>query len=364
MNTIGDQIKLTIYGESHGASIGAVLDGLPAGVSVDWDEVRREMERRAPGRNALSTDRKEKDAFEIQSGYFNDHTTGTPLCVMIRNGDQHSKDYDQLRHIMRPGHADYAGHVRYGGYNDYRGGGHFSGRLTAPLVFAGAIAKQVLQSRGITVGSHIQRIAGVEDARFSPLGESAERLEQLTHELLPLLDPSKAEAMKLAVRDARSAKDSVGGLIEVMAVGLPAGLGDPLFDSVESALAHMLFSVPAVKGVEFGDGFALAQMRGSEANDAMQYDGGTVKTLSNHNGGITGGITNGAPLLCRLVIKPTASIAKAQRTVDLDTGEDAELSITGRHDPCIVQRAVPVVEAATAWVLLDILLQSQAYTLR
>lgn len=364
MNTIGDRIKLTIYGESHGASIGAVLDGLPAGISIDWDEVRREMERRAPGRNKLSTDRKEKDAFEVQSGYFNDATTGTPLCMMIQNGDQHSKDYDQLRHLMRPGHADYAGHVRYGGYNDYRGGGHFSGRLTAPLVFAGAIAKQILKSHGITVGAHIGEIAGIEDEKFSPLGESPERLEALTHELLPLLDPSKADAMMLAVQQAKSAMDSVGGTIEIMAVGLPVGLGDPMFDSVESALSHMLFSVPAVKGVEFGDGFAIARMRGSEANDAMHYDGKEIKTLSNHNGGITGGITNGAPLLCRLAIKPTASIARAQQTVDLDTGKDATLAITGRHDPCIVQRAVPVVEAAVAWVLLDILLQSQSYTLK
>lgn len=363
MNTIGDRIKLTVYGESHGVSIGAVLDGLPPGIRIDWEEVTREMERRAPGRNKLSTDRKEKDAFVVESGYFHDATTGTPLMARIQNGDQHSKDYDQLRHIMRPGHADYAGYVRYGGYNDYRGGGHFSGRLTAPLVFAGAVAKQILKTKGITVGSHIERIAGIEDRRFQPLGETAETLEALTRETLPLLDPSKEEAMRLAIRDARSAMDSVGGCIEVMAVGLPAGAGDPMFDSVESQLSHMLFSVPAVKGVEFGDGFALAGMRGSEANDAMHFEGKNIRTLTNHNGGITGGITNGMPLRFRLVIKPTPSIAKEQETVDLDTGENCTLSITGRHDPCIVQRAIPVIEAVTAWVLLDVLLQRNGETI-
>lgn len=361
MNTIGTAIRLTIYGESHGPSIGAVLDGLPPGVSIDWDEVRRHMERRAPGRSALATDRKEKDAFEIQSGYFEGYTTGTPLCILIRNGDQHSKDYSDLRHLMRPGHADYAGHVRYGGYNDYRGGGHFSGRLTAPLVFAGAIARQILRRRGVVISAHVQQIAGIEDRRFSPLGETAEQLEALTWQELPLLDASREAPMREAVRKARSAKDSVGGIIEVMAAGMPAGAGDPLFDSVESELAKMMFSVPAVKGVEFGDGFALAGMRGSEANDPLCYDGGKVRTRANHNGGITGGITNGAPLLFRVVIKPTASIARAQDTIDLDTGDNAVLTITGRHDPCIVPRAVPVVEAAAAWTLLDILMQRDGY---
>lgn len=359
MNTIGNHITLTVYGESHGISIGAVLDGLPAGFAVDWDEVRREMERRAPGRNAMSTARKEADAFTVESGFFEGRTTGTPLCARIQNSDQHSKDYSDLSHLMRPGHADYAGHVRYGGFNDYRGGGHFSGRLTAPLVFAGAVAKQMLRERGITVGSHIQSIAGITDEKFSPLGESAEKLDALTRETLPLLDASRENAMRKAIEDAKNDGDSVGGVIEVMAIGLPAGIGDPMFDSVESSLSHALFSVPAVKGLEFGTGFALAGMRGSEANDAMRYEDGEIKTLSNHNGGITGGITNGAPLLFRLVVKPTPSISRPQKTVDLATGKDAVLEIRGRHDPCIVQRAVPVVEAVTAWVLLDILLSSR-----
>lgn len=360
MNTIGDRITLTVYGESHGASIGAVLDGLPAGAAIDWDEVRREMERRAPGRNAMSTARREADAFTVESGFFNGHTTGTPLMARIANGDQHSKDYDDLRHLMRPGHADYSGHVRYAGFNDYRGGGHFSGRLTAPIVFAGAVAKQLLAARGITVGSHILRIAGISDARFDPMGETRESLLALTHETLPVLQKEKAEEMRRAIAEAKDAADSVGGVIEAMAVGLPAGLGDPLFDSVESRLSQMLFSVPAVKGVEFGDGFAISDMRGSLANDAMHYENGNVRQLTNHNGGILGGITSGMPVVFRVAVKPTPSIGQEQQTVDLDTGKDAALMVRGRHDPCIVQRAVPVIEAAAAWTLLDVLLGSSA----
>jgi chorismate synthase len=352
-NTFGEVLRLSIFGESHGAAIGAVLDGLPPGETIDWDGVRKEMERRAPARNALSTARKEKDAFEIESGYFNDHTTGTPLCVMIRNSDQHSRDYEELRHVMRPGHADYTGRVRYDGYNDYRGGGHFSGRLTAPLVFAGAIAQQILARRGVTVGAHILQICSIMDLPFSPLGEQTERLLSLKDKMLPVLDDRRAGLMEQAILQAKNEINSVGGIIECMATGLPPGLGNPFFDSIESRLSHMLFSVPAVKGLEFGDGFALAYMNGSEANDAMRYDGDQVKTETNHNGGILGGITNGMPVLFRLVIKPTASIGQKQKTVDIDTKENCVLEIKGRHDPCIVQRAVPVIEAVTAWTLLD-----------
>lgn len=359
MNCFGKKITVTIYGESHGVSIGAVLDGLPAGMAIDWDEVRQEMERRAPGRNTLSTARKEADAFTVESGYFNGHTTGTPLMVRIVNGDQHSKDYDLLRHVMRPGHADYAGHVRYGGYNDYRGGGHFSGRLTAPLVFAGAVAKQALRPHGIVIGSHILRIGPVEDRHFDPLGESLERLGTLREKTLPLLDESREEEMRAVIEAARREKDSVGGVIEGMAAGLPAGLGDPFFDSAESQLSHMLFSVPAVKGIAFGDGFSMSARRGSETNDSLRYENGTVQAATNHNGGITGGITNGMPLLFQAAIKPTPSIGKTQHTVDLESGENCELAIRGRHDPCIVQRAVPVIEAAAAWTILDLLLQGK-----
>ena len=358
-NTFGRSAALTIFGESHGVSIGAVLDGLPAGEALDWDAVRTEMARRAPGRNAMSTARSEADAFEVQSGFFNGCTTGTPLCAVIRNGDHRSKDYDQLRHIMRPGHADYSGKIRYGGYNDFRGGGHFSGRLTAPLVFAGAVASQILKRRGVAVGAHILQIGAVRDASFNPLGEDEALFASLKQETLPVLDKTKQAEMEEEIMAAKGDLDSVGGVIECMITGLPAGLGNPFFDSVESALSHMIFSVPAVKGVEFGDGFALASMRGSGANDAFYYDGAAVKTKTNRNGGINGGITNGMPVLFRAAIKPTPSISRLQETIDTDTQENCTLEIKGRHDPCIVQRAVPVVEAAASWAILDVWLSTE-----
>ena len=258
---------------------------------------------------------------------------------------------------MRPGHADYTGKVRYDGYNDYRGGGHFSGRLTAPLVFAGAVASQILARRGIHVGSHILQIHDVQDRPFNPVHEELSLLLSLKNLTLPLLDETRTEAMEQAVAAAKSRHDSVGGIIEGIVTGMPAGYGDPLFDSVESRLAQMLFSVPAVKGIEFGDGFALAAMTGSESNDSFYYDkDGTVKTRTNHNGGINGGITNGMPLVFRAVIKATSSIGKEQQTVDTVSEQNTTLIVKGRHDPCIVQRAVPVIEAATAWTVLDILL--------
>lgn len=358
-NTFGRSAALTIFGESHGVSIGAVLDGLPAGEAIDWDAVRTEMARRAPGRNAMSTARSEADAFEVQSGFFNGYTTGTPLCAVIRNGDHRSKDYDQLRHIMRPGHADYSGKIRYGGYNDFRGGGHFSGRLTAPLVFAGAVASQILKRRGVAVGAHILQIGLVRDASFNPLGEDEALFASLKQETLPVLDKTKQAEMEEEIMAAKGDLDSVGGVIECMITGLPAGLGNPFFDSVESALSHMIFSVPAVKGVEFGDGFALASMRGSGGNDAFYYDGAAVKTKTNRNGGINGGITNGMPVLFRVAIKPTPSISRLQETIDTDTQENCTLEIKGRHDPSIVQRAVPVVEAAASWAILDVWLSTE-----
>lgn len=359
-NTFGHSAALTIFGESHGVSIGAVLDGLPSGEAIDWDAVQTEMARRAPGRNAMSTARSEADAFEIQSGFFNGCTTGTPLCAVIRNGDHRSKDYDQLRHIMRPGHADYSGKIRYGGYNDYRGGGHFSGRLTAPLVFAGAVASQILERRGIAVGAHILQIESVRDTAFQPLGEDRSVFAALKKETLPVLDTAKQADMEQAILAAKGDLDSVGGVIECMITGLPPGLGDPFFESVESALSHMMFSVPAVKGIEFGDGFALASMRGSAANDALYYNAeGVVRTKTNHNGGLNGGITNGMPVIFRVVIKPTASISQKQETIDTDTKENCTLEIKGRHDPCIVQRAVPVIEGAAAWAVLDIWLSAK-----
>ena len=357
--TLGEKIKLTIFGESHGLGIGCVIDGLPPGFAIDLDAVKKEMQRRAPGKSPLATARNEKDAFMIESGFFEGRTTGTPLCVLIPNSDQVSGDYSKLINVMRPGHADYSGKVKYNGFNDYRGGGHFSGRLTAPLVFMGAVAKQILAKRGIYVGAHIAAVAGVNDTPFNPLGESADTFSELAHKTFPVLDDAAGEAMQEKILAAKQSCDSVGGVIECMAINLPSGIGAPFFDSLESRLAHALFSVPAVKGIEFGKGFALAQMPGSEANDQMYYDSGVVKTYTNNNGGITGGITNGMPVLFKVAVKPTPSIAKVQKTVDLSTESNTELVITGRHDPCIVQRAVPVIEGVAAWVILDMLLAGE-----
>jgi chorismate synthase len=355
-SVFGDRIKMTIFGESHGPAIGLVIDGLPVGLELNLEGINHEMARRAPGRSELSTARKEKDAYIIESGMFSGRTTGMPLCVLIPNEDQHSKDYGILKNIMRPGHADYSGWMKYKGFNDYRGGGSFSGRLTAPLVFMGAVAKQILQSKGITVGAHIASVGCVEAKGFNPLGESAEVLIGLGEKDLPVLLSKDAEAMTKVIMAAKKSKDSIGGTIECMAIGIPAGVGEPYFDSVESRLAHVLFSVPAVKGVEFGRGFELSTMFGSAANDALYMGAGNVKTKTNNNGGVLGGITNGMPLLFTVAIKPTPSIALPQNTVDILTGKNTVLEIKGRHDPCIVQRAVPVIEAVTAWTILDLLL--------
>lgn len=355
-NVFGRALKLTIFGESHGEGIGCVIDGLPPGFAADWDRVREEMARRAPGNSDLATPRKEKDAFRVLSGIFEGRTTGAPLAMEIRNENKRSSDYDILRDTMRPGHADYTGRVKYKGFNDYRGGGHFSGRITAPLTFAGAVARQYLETAGISVSAHIAEIHGIRDRAFDPMGETEETLAPLRAMKLPVLDGEAGERMEAEIRQYREKGDSVGGIIECMAQGLPVGAGDPFFGSAESEIAHMMFSVPAVKGIEFGDGFGLAQRTGSEANDPMAYEDGAPAVLSNRNGGILGGITNGNPLLFRLAVKPTPSIGQRQRTVNLAEGKDTLLSVGGRHDPCIVLRAVPVIENALAFVLLDTLM--------
>ena len=329
MNTFGEQLKLSIFGESHGNGIGIVIDGLPPGLAVDEAFIASEMARRAPGNSRLATPRKEPDQVEILSGVFNGFTTGAPICGMIRNTNTRSKDYTP--ELPRPGHADLTAHIKYNGYTDYRGGGHFSGRLTAPLVFAGALCKSLLTKNDISVEAVITEIGGVQGRGLT-------------------------EAMEDAVLRAREDGDSVGGIIECSASNLPAGLGSPFFGSVESRLASMLYSIPAVKAVEFGDGFGLTKMRGSEANDAIIRSGANCRTKTNHNGGINGGITNGMDVVFRVGIKPTPSISKPQETVNLLTGEPAQLQIHGRHDPCIVPRAVCVVEAAAAIVLTDLLL--------
>lgn len=354
-SVIGQRIKVSIFGESHGEAIGCVIDGLPSGYTIDMEQVALQMTRRAPGRDATATPRKESDTPHILSGMLDSKTTGAPLCMVIQNQTPRSGDYANLLTCPRPGHADYTGYVRYNGQNDIRGGGHFSGRLTAPLTFAGAVCRQILKQKGITVGGHIAAIAGIEDKPLDGVTVTAEELDALSAIPFSLCDPTVEGAMRKAVEDARLAGDSVGGVIEVAAVGLPAGWGSPMFDGIENRLAPILFGIPAVKGVEFGDGFALSTMRGREANDPFQYaDDGRVVTTSNHNGGILGGITTGMPLTVRVAIKPTPSIAMEQDTVDLATGENTRLTIHGRHDPCIVPRALPVVEAALAIGLLDI----------
>lgn len=352
----GNKIKVSVFGESHGAAIGATIDGLPSGVSVDQEAVAFEMKRRAASSSRLATPRKEADEVEIVSGFFEGKTTGTPLTGIIRNGNTRSKDYARTKDLMRPGHADYSGWVRYSGFQDYRGGGHFSGRLTAPLVFAGAVAKAALAQVApeVKIGSRILSIGSVWDKKDLKPGEyAAFRYE---NPMFPLYTKTLEEAMKDEILDAIKDQDSVGGVIEGYVTGMPAGVGDPLFDSVESRLSALLFSVPAVKGVEFGLGFDITGLRGSVANDPFYMDGSRVKTTTNNNGGINGGITNGMPIVYRAAFKPTASIAQPQKTVNMATSEDAEIEIQGRHDPCIVLRACPVVEAVTALCMLDFLL--------
>ena len=349
-------MKHMIFGESHGPAIGVTLSGVPAGIELDMEEISFEMGRRAPGKSQLSTARKEKDEPGILSGVFQGKTTGTPLCAVIQNTDQHSGDYEKLRNLPRPGHGDYPGYVRYEGCNDYRGGGHFSGRLTAPLVFAGAVAKQILAPKGITVGAHILSVAGIGEESFETLNPDPAMLRTIAEKPFPTWDDARGEEMQSAILEAKNSRDSVGGIIQCTVLGLPTGLGSPDFgENVEGIFARELFAVPAVKGVEFGRGFAMAEMRGSECNDPIRMEDGHITLTRNVNGGINGGITNGMPLLFSVVMRPTPSIAREQDTVNLSTGENARLTVEGRHDPCIVHRAVPVIEAAAALATCELL---------
>ena len=352
----GHLLKVSVFGQSHGKAIGVVIDGLPAGEAVDLEELQTFLDRRKPGKSPLSTARKETDTPTFLSGLENGKTCGAPLCAVIENGDQHSSDYAGLTDTPRPGHADYTAAIKWGGHADMRGGGHFSGRLTAPLCIAGGIAKQILSRRGIFVGAHLKEVAGISDDSF-PLHPTAALFGEVAVKPFPVLNDGAGEQMQAAILAARESLDSVGGVVECAAVGLPAGLGDPMFDGVENRLAAALFGIPAVKGVEFGAGFAAARSRGSENNDAFSVQNGAVVTDTNHAGGILGGITNGMPILLRTAMKPTPSIARAQKTVRLSQMEEIPLEIRGRHDPCIAHRAVPVVEAVTAAVLLDLLLE-------
>lgn len=354
-SSIGEQIKVTVFGQSHSAAIGVVIDGLPPGFAVDLEKVQAFLSRRAPGGAAYATARKEADAPQVLSGLADGKTCGAPLCAVIENRDTRSKDYSKLKDIPRPGHADYTAALRYGGFQDFRGGGHFSGRLTAPLCFAGAICLQMLEARGVHIGAHIASIAGIFDTAFSETDVCAADLSALCQKPFATLDDAAGLAMQQKIAEAKANLDSVGGVIECAAVGFPAGIGNPMFDGLENRLAAALFGIPAVKGLEFGAGFGVAQMLGSENNDPFYLADGAVKTKTNHAGGILGGISTGMPLLFRLAFKPTPSIARPQNSVSLSQRKPEKLEITGRHDPCILPRAVPVVEAVTAIVLLDML---------
>ncbi len=359
-NTIGRHIICTIFGESHGRAIGVTLDGLPAGIRIDEEWMRLRLEqRKAKGR--ISTQRHESDQPIIVSGLFEGYTTGTPLTILMENKAQHSQDYEKTKDRLRPSHADYTADMKYLGFQDYRGGGHFSGRITAPLVAAGAIAQQILKANGIELGTHIRKCHGIEDIAFAQAEtQLEEQLQQLATADFPVLDEQRGKQMKQMIEEVAAQGDSVGGILESAVIHMPAGLGEPFFDSMESIIAHYLYSIPAVKGVSFGLGFDFATRLGSEANDAILCENGRVMTRTNHNGGINGGITNGMPLVINTCIKPTPSIYKEQDTIHKTTHEAQKLTIQGRHDPAIIHRARVVVDSVLALAILDLYMERSA----
>jgi chorismate synthase len=350
-NSFGNSIVVTLFGESHGELIGAVVDGLAPGIKIDDEYIEKKLSLRRPS-GSISTARVEADEYKIVSGVFNGYTTGTPLCMLISNSNQHSKDYGDRLDIPRPSHADYTAECKYHGYEDHRGGGHFSGRLTAAIVGVGAILQSALEGKGIKIGSHITELHGAFDRTFEDIEAD---IDILNRRPFPVLTDEAEERMVKEIEKARSLGDSVGGILESALIGLPAGIGEPWFDSVESMLSHALFSIPAVKGVEFGLGFAFADTYGSEANDAFVVNDGRINTLTNNNGGINGGITNGMPIIFRTAIKPTPSIFKEQMSISLSKMENVTLKTAGRHDPAIIHRARAVVDAMTAFVVADLL---------
>lgn len=355
---IGKALKIQVFGQSHGPAIGVVVDGLPAGFKLDEEALYSFLSRRKPGTSRLSTQRREDDRPRFLSGLVDGVTAGSPLCAVIENGDTRSGDYAELLDLPRPSHADYTARMRYGAAVDMRGSGHFSGRLTAPLCVAGGIAKQILEGKGIYVGAHLLSIEHERDEPF-PLHPTRELFDAVAQKSIPVLSDEAGERMAQAVEAARAEADSVGGVIECAAVGLPAGLGSPMFDGVENRLAAALFGVPAVKGVEFGAGFEAAAMRGSQHNDPYIVENGRIMTAKNDAGGIIGGITTGMPVVLKCAMKPTPSIGRPQQTVSLSQMAPATLTVKGRHDPCVAIRAVPVIEAVTAFTLLDILLEEK-----
>lgn len=351
-NTFGNNMTITLFGESHGKAIGCVIDGISPGITVDEEFISSQMEKRK-GIGSISTKRREKDEVKILSGVFEGKTTGTPICLMIENGDTKSKDYSKTMSLARPGHADYTAECKYHGYQDYRGGGHFSGRLTAPLVAAGAIALSALKEKGIEIGTHISKCGPIYDREWENLSDDINLLSSLS---MPMLSEKAAKETVSFIEAMAKEGDSVGGVLETAVIGMPEGVGEPWFDTVEGMLSHALFSIPAIKGVEFGKGFAFSDMKGSEANDSFRVSDGEIVTVTNNNGGINGGITNGMPLIFSCAVKPTPSIYKKQDTVDFKKKENALLQIEGRHDPAIIHRARVVVDSITALTLCDLLI--------
>jgi chorismate synthase len=353
---IGNNIRLSVFGESHSQAIGCVIDGLPAGIELDFDSINKEMARRAPGKDKASTPRKEADAPNVISGVLDGRTTGAPLAVIIENTNTKSGDYKNLEFVPRPSHSDYPAFVKFGGNNDIRGGGHFSARLTAPIVFAGAIAKQILAEKGIKIGAHIKKIGSVCDEGFDYNNISAGLLSSLNSKSFSVIDESAEEKMRAEIEKYRLEGNSVGGEIECAAIGLPVGIGGNIFDTVEGKISSFVFGVPAVKGIQFGLGFGFAEQNGAAVNDGYEIRDGRVCLLSNNNGGVLGGMTSGAPIVFSVAMKPTPSIATPQKSVNLKTMQNEELVVNGRHDPCVAVRAVPVIEAAAALAILDLII--------
>lgn len=355
-NTFGNNITVTIFGESHGPAIGAVIDGMPPGIKIDSGFIKKQLDKRKP-KGKISTARVESDRVQIISGVFEDYSCGTPICLLIQNQNQHSKDYSKTKALARPSHADYSGDCKYLGFQDYRGGGHFSGRLTTPLVAVGAICLDMLASKGIYVASHLKSIKDIEDVSFSSDEELLkQQMDKVNDEYFATIDDAVKEPMNRVIEDAFHSLDSVGGTIETAIINMPAGVGEPYFDSVESILSHALYSVGAIKGVQFGTGFPISRMYGSEANDSFRMKDGKVITSTNHNGGINGGITNGMPIIITTAIKPTPSIYQKQDTINFRERSDEEICIEGRHDPCIAHRARVVIDSVVAIGLVDLLL--------
>ncbi len=354
-SAMGNNIKIQIFGQSHSEGLGVVIDGLPAGEQIDLDKVNAFLQRRAGGKNKYSTARKETDIPKVISGLVNNQTCGAPLCAIFENADTKSQDYEELQDVPRPSHADYTAYRKHDAFHDRRGGGHFSGRLTLPLCFAGAVCKQILERHDIFIGSHIHSIGTVKDRAFDPVALSREDFT-IALQGFPTLDQETGQQMVKTMEEMAEKGNSIGGAVECGVLGLPVGLGNPIFDNLESLLSYGLFSIPAVKGVEFGAGFGVTEMTGVQCNDNFYMDGDTVRTETNHSGGIQGGISNGMPIVFRVAFKPTPSIYSLQKSVHLKTKEPVDLKIKGRHDPCIVPRAVPCVEAVAAIVLADVFL--------